>query len=313
MNSWFHYPGWLMVRHVFIVTYGRTGSTVLMNVLNAIEGVVIVGENRNHIYDLWRVFTGLHDWQELGANETPTHPFFGSKAVPFQARRDAILTLIERYFDSWPRAASTDIRGFKEVRYVLPDFQEYMDFLDQTFGNALFICLTRAAEQCVGSGFYKNFYEADVLAVLAKANQDFCELAERKPASVFDIDYSDLFLGSTRLDGLFERLGRRPDAESLAQRLGEPTSYDRRSWQQLSPGTSLLLDLPAIERAGLLLRIDRAQEPPIQEPPAAILKGVALSLGETPIESIAVDVAGHRLEATLGLRSGGLERSHPEL
>ena len=33
------------MQYLFVITYGRSGSTVLLNLLNAIEGYTIRGEN----------------------------------------------------------------------------------------------------------------------------------------------------------------------------------------------------------------------------------------------------------------------------
>ena len=45
------------VDHVFVMTYGRSGSTLLMGLLNSIPGYLIRGENRHamrHLYDFHR-------------------------------------------------------------------------------------------------------------------------------------------------------------------------------------------------------------------------------------------------------------------
>ena len=43
--------------HVFVMTYGRSGSTLLMGILNSIPGWLLRGENRHamrHLYDFHR-------------------------------------------------------------------------------------------------------------------------------------------------------------------------------------------------------------------------------------------------------------------
>lgn len=41
--------------HILIITYGRSGSTLLMSLLNTVDGVLIAGEN----YNLCLHFLGL--------------------------------------------------------------------------------------------------------------------------------------------------------------------------------------------------------------------------------------------------------------
>jgi hypothetical protein len=62
-------------RHAFIVTYGRTGSTVLMSLLNASGRTRIFGENYGYLYGLYRSLATLDNWQAR-AEEAPAsgHP-----------------------------------------------------------------------------------------------------------------------------------------------------------------------------------------------------------------------------------------------
>ena len=41
-------------KFIFVITYGRSGSTILMKVLNTIERAEIKGENSNTLFPLYR-------------------------------------------------------------------------------------------------------------------------------------------------------------------------------------------------------------------------------------------------------------------
>ena len=52
-------PQFRIDKTVFVVTYGRSGSTVLQNMLNALPGHILRGENANLLAPLVRA------WQDL--------------------------------------------------------------------------------------------------------------------------------------------------------------------------------------------------------------------------------------------------------
>ena len=54
----------LKFRHILIITYGRSGSTLLQGVLNGIEGVVLRGENDNAFFDLYKTYKKLLDLKQ---------------------------------------------------------------------------------------------------------------------------------------------------------------------------------------------------------------------------------------------------------
>lgn len=49
----------LRYNHILIITYGRSGSTLIQGILNAIPGVRVFGENGNVFFDLYKTFKKL--------------------------------------------------------------------------------------------------------------------------------------------------------------------------------------------------------------------------------------------------------------
>lgn len=66
---------------IFIVTYGRSGSTLLQTVLQSIPGAHILGENNNIMFHLWRAFGAARGakvaWGPKGS-EKAHHPWYGA-------------------------------------------------------------------------------------------------------------------------------------------------------------------------------------------------------------------------------------------
>ena len=63
-----------------IISYGRSGSTLLSGLLNSIDGCVINGENNNFIYHLFRSYQSLIV-TKARPDLDPTHPWYGSSLV----------------------------------------------------------------------------------------------------------------------------------------------------------------------------------------------------------------------------------------
>ena len=72
---------------VFVVTYGRSGSTLLMGLLNSIPGFLIRGENWDALHHLFRFHQTLEDgsrrWEPARLRQR-THPFFGAGDFPVE-------------------------------------------------------------------------------------------------------------------------------------------------------------------------------------------------------------------------------------
>jgi hypothetical protein len=155
---------------ILVITYGRSGSTLLQGILNSIDGMLIRGENHNFCYGLYSSYQSL--LQTIGkpwigdTAETPESAWFGCKeldAETFLAGSQAML----RKLLMGKNHAGNGIRcyGFKETRYIEVDDQEllgYLSFLAQIFPHPGFVFLTRAHRQVADSAWWRG---QDPLAV----------------------------------------------------------------------------------------------------------------------------------------------------
>lgn len=116
------------LRYIAVVTYGRTGSTVLQAALNALPGVRIRGENYAALRGLRQYLQSVTETASRHHAGRPDHPWYGSARLdPSQVladlRRHATEFLLRP-------AADTKILGFKEIRYEPGHFSDYDDMLD---------------------------------------------------------------------------------------------------------------------------------------------------------------------------------------
>jgi len=209
-------------RSVIIITYGRTGSTLLVGLLNTARGALIRGENGNFFFRLFKAYQTLLKTRRRGGNQ-PNHPFFGAR----EADTDGFLDLCRQSVNtvlapkgSLTRAAPTTI-GFKEIRYLdMPQkvLDNYLDFLTEIFPDPLFVFLTRDIEQVMSSGFYAKRENKEALSRnLQRCHRKFAKLAEARP-NTFQIDYKDLADGA-RLRALFDAAGLAYDEKRIRKTL----------------------------------------------------------------------------------------------
>src|SRR5690606_768941 len=77
----------LELNYLFIVTYGRSGSTLLMSILDTLPGFCIRGENGGVLYDLFTFHTKATNAREKWSGRKPLeplHPWYGIDGYPEQ-------------------------------------------------------------------------------------------------------------------------------------------------------------------------------------------------------------------------------------
>lgn len=185
---------------VFVVTYGRSGSTLLQGLLNALPRTVVRGENGFYVIDLFRAtrrattFATSHNKHGI---RNVTSAFYGlytvrSKAFVTGTRRLMVPMLLGEH-----RRADVDRLGFKEVLWheIAPEETEaFFDWFDRVFPGARYVLHTRDRRALPSSGFWRH---QDVDSVFAKVDrveevQDF--LRRTRPDRVLDTSY-ERFVG----------------------------------------------------------------------------------------------------------------------
>ena len=206
-------------RSVIIVTYGRTGSTLLVGLLNSAKGTLIRGENGNVFYHLFKAYETLVQVRKRGG-AAQNHPFYGINKTDLPG----FLSLCQQAVDKVLMPGGglfggpTTI-GFKEIRYLNMEEGElsnYLDFMQLIFPDPLFVFLTRDHEQVLSSGFYiKKNNKEKIAGQLAACDKAFANIvASRRNA--FAIDYADLKADSARLRDLFAAAGLEYDPARIA-------------------------------------------------------------------------------------------------
>ena len=210
--------------HVFIVTYGRSGSTLLLGVLNSLPGYLIRGENRDAVYHLYKFHStcaaerarhrkGGH---KDGPSDDSTQPFFGIVGYPGNKAIATIRRLItETLLRPQP---DTRVTGFKEIRWYQPDLADYVAFLQRVFPGAKFVVNTRNHADVAKSKWWAE--KDNSVETLARIESEILAVATTLGDAAYHVHYDDYVADPSVLQGLIEWLGEEYDAARVAEVMG---------------------------------------------------------------------------------------------
>lgn len=240
------YPALYMPKdgYVFVVTYGRSGSTLTQSLLNSIPGYCIRGENGNLTYFLSRAanFVANNDMYKWRREDLPKRT---------EDRRPYLKKILGQPYDPWAGAENVDpidftyslmnlfvekilkpapgcrVSGFKEIRFHEDPrfFQTYMEILRDTFPNARFLFQTRDHDAVSKSSWWAKHPKATVMKELQRAETMFKNFAMANPKHSFTIEYERYSEGPEYVQKIFDFLGEAHDPESTAAVLGRSLKH----------------------------------------------------------------------------------------
>jgi len=204
--------------YVFVMTYGRSGSTLVQGILNSIPGYLIRGENSaalNHLYAYHQTLLAESERGNLVNRRKVTHPFFGMPDFPPAASLAGIRRLV---LDTVLRPEpDTRVTGFKEIRWYHEDLAEYAAFLRQVFPGARFVVNTRNQADVLKSKWWAKKDNSDYLAGIERR---ILAVAEGLGDAAYRVHYDDYVADPSVLRGLYAWLGEEFDSDRVRATLG---------------------------------------------------------------------------------------------
>jgi hypothetical protein len=193
--------------YVFVVTYGRSGSTLLQGILSATPGVVIRGENGGVIADLFAYHRTVARHRDRLARDDvlpPSHPWWGIDGYPdttaLRDLRTLLLDTVLRPDDS------TKVVGFKEIDWPREDLADLFAFMRAVFPGARFVLNTRDLEQVASSKWWAR--NPDALAELTAMEQRYVAALDTLGDDAWRrVHYDDWVADPKKLMDLFDWLG----------------------------------------------------------------------------------------------------------
>jgi len=210
--------------YLFVLTYGRTGSTLLQGILDRTPGYCIRGENGGVVHDLFRYHrTATHHRDRLARKEPlpPTHPWWGIDGFPedvaLREYRHLVLDTVLR-----PTVGSRVV-GYKEIDWSYDDLDDYIDFMRRVFPGARYVVNTRDLADVAKSKWWAN--RPDAAVRLEKLDTQVRDAGKRLGDAAFHVHYDDYKDDPAALRGMFEWLGAPFDAKRIAAVMSQPHSY----------------------------------------------------------------------------------------
>ncbi|QZY27663.1 sulfotransferase [Nocardioides coralli] len=219
-------------RYVFIVTYGRSGSTLLQGVLNSLPGYLVRGENRQamrHLWEFHRTAVRERDRQRTGrerrglppGGHPPTDAYYGIDEFPVRRSLAGIRALA---LDTLLRPEpGTRVTGFKEIRWDDEDVAAYVTWLRKVFPGARFVVNTRSLDDVAQSRWWAD--DPGARERLEAVEARLLELRESLGEAAFHVRYDDYVADPAALRPLMDWLGEAYDEERLREVLATRHSY----------------------------------------------------------------------------------------
>lgn len=190
-------------RHVFVVTYGRSGSTLVQGLLNTLPRVLVRGENNFYVLPLFRAQALAGNFQRRFGKKPhdASSAFFGLNEVDIAAFARSAGELVDHQLLGSVDPSDVDMLGFKEVlwhRVTPAETYDFFAFLDHAFPAALYVLNQRDHEAVVASGFWQRKRKEEAFAALRRVKEIQAFLRTTRPARVFDTHY-ELLTGRDQL------------------------------------------------------------------------------------------------------------------
>lgn len=181
-------------QYVFVVSSGRSGSTLVQGLLNALPGVLVRGENGFYLMELFRAQRRVRQFQHaFGPNSwNGTSAFYGIAEADADDFLRVTRTLMHRQLIARKNPWRITVIGFKEVRWeeLHPDeYAGFFRFFERIFPDAKYVLNDRDPERTAGSGHWRSLDRGTALATLQRGRDVREFLRTTRPERTFDITY----------------------------------------------------------------------------------------------------------------------------
>lgn len=231
--------------YVFIVTYGRSGSTLTQALLNSIPGYCIRGENANATFRLAEMIQVLRGEKNftmrrdriaahregkakagLGNIGTSADPWYGAELLDVDRLGKGIFDTFVREMLHLPDGVR--VGGFKEIRYLNnPRYlEQHLEVLQDFFPSAKLILQTRDHADVAKSSWWKQKDQTQLARRLAMMDEGFHSYRASHD-NCFHLDYSVYRQGAEALKPLFAFLDEPFDQTRVQAVLDTPLTHGK--------------------------------------------------------------------------------------
>jgi hypothetical protein len=235
---------------LFVVTYGRSGSTLVQGVLNAIEGYRIYGENDGFLaklHDAYEALEGARAHLPNPVHDRPSNPWFGASRYE-PAMLDAAFS---RFVDEILFRPGSDpaarVFGFKEIRHHdlgEDKLSRLLVFTRRLYPRSAIIFNTRQVADVLKSGWWRRDPRPDLPGQLAEFETFCAAYARGNRDHAIHLTYERLVDPARREAArLLEFLGEALAPSRLDAVMAANHSYENRSLTGYLAGRSPYVEL----------------------------------------------------------------------
>lgn len=205
-------------KHVFIVTYGRSGSTVLQRLLQSMDGYFIRGENNNTLYALYLAYRRAYEarYSHGKIEHHATDPWYGANAIEPNSFARKLAKLFKDEILQPPEDAR--VVGFKEIRFHeagVELFGPFLDFIAENFENSKFIFNMRRWQDVAKSSWWATMDPVRVQEIIEGADALYRSYAAKNPAISHLMRYENYVGQPEAFASLFDFLGEPFDVAKI--------------------------------------------------------------------------------------------------
>lgn len=202
--------------YLFVITYGRSGSTLIQGILNSIPGYCVRGENGGALIPLQSLYesTLMAKKKFAPISKTPADAWYGISDINEQQLLKDIQGLVVNNFIRPPN--ETRCMGFKEIRYApqtIGNLSDFLSFMEAVFPGAGFIFNVRSIEQTAKSDWWR--YRKDAVEHLTAFHKSMADAYALQAGNALWIEYEGYTTDPTSLANLFEFLGEPFDIKNV--------------------------------------------------------------------------------------------------
>lgn len=188
-------------KFVLVLSQGRSGSTLILRMLNASPGVHLCGEN-NKAFDHLKAFV-----DSFRAAEQNHSSYFFKLAWTLPCDQTTLLSRVRDLVRAmYNPNGNHELFGFKEIRYGRDGSLEAdLAFLRELFPDLKVIFNVRRTEDCVKSLFFSD-NPTESTKILETTRASFWDYYKAHRDFCYWMPYEELRKGSSVLRGMFDFL-----------------------------------------------------------------------------------------------------------
>lgn len=202
---------------IFVVTYGRSGSTLLQKMLQTLQNSCIRGENYAALEPLFRAHkratAARNQFGKLAVQSDD--PWYGAHRID----PDSFGEKLAEIFVEEIIKPKVDVKwvGFKEIRYIenRDDLGSFINFITSYFPNPYIVFNSRNTDDVLSSGWWKGGDELKSRDAIKNLDEFFKQYSQEHPRNSFHAQHEETAKDPSSLAPLFQMLGEPMDIDTL--------------------------------------------------------------------------------------------------